>query len=66
MCKTVYDPFMGSGSALIAAHQTGREFYGMELTKRYTDVTIQRWVNFTGQTKIKKNGQEIEWGVAEG
>jgi len=49
----VYDPFLGSGSTLIACEQTNRICYGMELDPGYIDVIIQRWENYTGQ-KAKK------------
>ncbi len=47
--KTICDPFCGSGSVMIAAHQTGRVFYGMELMPGYADVSVMRWQTFTGQ-----------------
>lgn len=43
------DPFLGSGTTLIAAEQLGRTCYGMEIEPRYVDVTIKRWENFTGR-----------------
>jgi DNA modification methylase len=45
-----YEPFAGSGSTLIAAEQTGRVCYTMELTPEYCDVIIARWESLTGQT----------------
>jgi DNA modification methylase len=45
-----YEPFAGSGSTLIAAEQTGRVCYTMELTPEYCDVILQRWESLTGQT----------------
>ncbi len=45
----VLDPFLGSGSTLIACEKTNRVCYGMELDPRYIDVIIQRWQNFTGK-----------------
>lgn len=45
----VMDPFMGSGSSLIAAEQTGRIGLGFELSPTYTDVTVERWMNLTGK-----------------
>jgi DNA modification methylase len=42
------EPFAGSGSTLIAAEQTKRVCYTMELTPEYCDVIIQRWENLTG------------------
>ena len=47
--QNILDPFGGSGSTLIAAEQTGRTCYMMELDPKYCDVIIQRWENLTGQ-----------------
>lgn len=57
----VLDLFLGSGSTLIASEKTSRICYGMELDPKYVDVIVQRYVDYTGNTKIKKNGEEIEW-----
>lgn len=57
----VLDLFLGSGSTLIAAQKTGRICYGMELDPKYVDVIVQRYVDYTGNDKIKLNGQEITW-----
>lgn len=59
--KIVFDPFLGSGSTLIAAEKSGIKCYGMELDPKYVDVIVQRYVDYTGNNKIKKNGQEIIW-----
>lgn len=48
----VLDPFLGSGSTLIAAHKTGRKCYGMELDPHYVDVIIKRWQEYTGKEAI--------------
>lgn len=45
----VYDPFLGSGSTLIACEKTGRKCYGMEIDPHYCSVIIQRWQDFTGK-----------------
>jgi DNA modification methylase len=45
----VVDPFLGSGSTLIACEQTDRTCYGMELDPKYCDVIIARWETLTGQ-----------------
>ncbi len=44
------DPFLGSGSTLIAAEATGRSCYGTELDPHYCDVIKARWERFTGRT----------------
>jgi DNA modification methylase len=54
------DPFAGSGTMLIACEQTNRKAVCIELTEKFTDVIVQRWVNFTGG-KVILNGKEIEW-----
>jgi DNA modification methylase len=46
----VYEPFLGSGTTLIAAEQLGRRCYAVELDARYVQVAIQRWEAFTGST----------------
>jgi DNA modification methylase len=47
---SVYDPFLGSGSTLIAAEITNRRCYGLEIEPRYCDVIRARWEKFTGRT----------------
>jgi len=55
---SVYDPFLGSGSALIAAEMIGRSCYGMELDPIYCDVIVDRWQQFTGkQAVLQSTGQ---------
>ena len=44
----VYDPFLGSGSTLIAAERQGRVCYGVELDPAYVDVAVRRWETATG------------------
>lgn len=61
----VLDFFLGSGSTLIASQKTGRICYGMELDPKYVDVIVERWVKYTGQTEIKKNGKIITWHIQE-
>jgi len=50
--QAVYEPFMGSGTTLIAAETTGRVCYGIELNPAYVDVAIERWQTFTGEDVI--------------
>ena len=44
----VYDPFLGSGTTVIAAEQTERACYGLEIDPRYVDVIVRRWEEFSG------------------
>ena len=45
----VYDPFVGSGTTIIAAERQGRTCYAMEIEPRYVDVAITRWEQYTGE-----------------
>ena len=47
--ESVYDPFLGSGTTLIAAEQLGRKSYGMEISPAYCDVIVKRWETLTGK-----------------
>ena len=51
----VVDPFLGSGTTLIAAERTGRVCYGVELDPRYVDTIVRRWQAFTGQDAVQKS-----------
>lgn len=70
-CESVYDPFLGSGTTLIAAHRLGRVCYGCEIEPRYGDVILKRaeaegltcevetayeWDKFETVKKAHKNG----------
>jgi DNA modification methylase len=50
--QAVYEPFMGSGTTLIAAETTGRVCLGIELNPAYVDVAVERWQQFTGQKAV--------------
>jgi DNA modification methylase len=45
----VYEPFLGSGTTLIAAESVGRVCLAIEIDPGYVDVAIRRWQAFTGQ-----------------
>ena len=47
--KSLIEPFLGSGSTLIAAEKTNRKCYGLELDPHYCDVIVKRWEDFTGK-----------------
>ena len=44
----VYDPFLGSGTTLIAAETEGRRCFGLELNPPYVDIIVKRWQDLTG------------------
>ena len=46
---SVYEPFCGSGTTLIASEQLGRKCYGMEISPAYCDVIVKRWETLTGK-----------------
>lgn len=54
----VLDPFLGSGSTLIAAEQTGRICYGVELDEKFVDVIVKRYMEETGTSEVtvERNG----------
>jgi DNA modification methylase len=59
--QAVYDPFLGSGTTLIAAEMEGRHCYGLELHPPYVDVIIKRWQDYTGQQATHaETGQTFE------
>ena len=47
--QAIYDPFLGSGTTLIACEMEGRACHGLELSPAYCDVIVKRWEDFTGQ-----------------
>ena len=47
--ELVYEPFLGSGTTLIAAESTERICYGLEIDPRYIDVICKRWQDSTGK-----------------
>jgi DNA modification methylase len=59
----VLDPFLGSGTTLIACEQTNRICYGIEKDTHYCDVIVERWCQYTGIRDIIKNGEPIKWEV---
>jgi DNA modification methylase len=53
--QAIYDPFMGSGTTIIAAEMTARACHGIEINPAYVDVAVERWQNFTGEKAKKVN-----------
>ena len=59
--QAIYDPFLGSGTSLIAAEMTGRVCYGLELNPAYVDVVVRRWQLFTGRAaRHQASGQSFD------
>jgi DNA modification methylase len=57
----ILDPFLGSGTTVIAAERTGRRARGIELDPAYIDVAIRRWQSYTGKAaKLATTGQSFE------
>jgi len=54
--ELIYDPFLGSGTTLIAAEQLGRKCYGMEISPAYCDVIVKRWETLTGKKAVLEHG----------
>lgn len=52
----VYDPFLGSGTTLMAAESLGRICYGLEISPAYCDVIVTRWEQATGQKAMRPHG----------
>jgi len=52
----VLEPFSGSGTTIIAAEQTERKCYAMELSPVYCDLAVKRWEEFTGEKAVKLEG----------
>jgi DNA modification methylase len=53
----ILDPFLGSGTTLMACEKQGRICYGVELDPKYCDVIVKRWEEFTGKKAELENGQ---------
>lgn len=53
----VYDPFLGSGTTMVAAHQLNRKCYAMEIDPKYCQVIVDRMRKLDPSIVIKKNGE---------
>jgi DNA modification methylase len=59
----VADPFLGSGTTLVAAEQLGRVCYGIEIEPRYVDVSVRRWCKATGRAAtLESTGEPFPVG----
>ena len=55
----VLDPFMGSGTTILAAERTGRRGYGIEIDPLYVDTVIRRWEKRTGRQARHASGATL-------
>lgn len=65
--QSVFEPFCGSGTTLIACEKTNRKCYGMEIDPIYCGVILDRWAKFTGKDPIREDGKswsEVKLGHA--
>jgi DNA modification methylase len=63
--EAIYDPFCGSGTAIIAAEKLGRVCYAMEIDARYVQVAVTRWEQFTGKKAICQGVSRTDAGFAD-
>jgi DNA modification methylase len=61
----VYDPFLGSGTTLIAAEKTDRTCYGLDIDPRYVDVIVRRWQQVTGKQAVLEGDGRIFDQIAD-
>ena len=62
--RSVLDPFLGTGTTLIAAEQLGRKCYGLEISPAYCDVIVNRWQKLTGEQAVNEKTGDL-FPVAE-
>lgn len=55
----VLDPFLGSGSTLIASEQLRRRCFGIEIDPAYADVAVARWERFTGR-RARRHRKDLD------
>ena len=60
----ILDPFLGSGSTLVACEETGRICYGIELDEKFVDVIVRRYIEVTGDSagvSVLRDGKQIPY-----
>ena len=64
----VLDPFLGSGSTLLACEQTGRICYGIELDEKFVDVIVKRYMEQKGSgddVYVTRDGKKLRYSELE-
>ena len=62
----VFDPFLGSGTTLIAAEKTERICYGLDVDPSYVDVIVHRWQQLSGEpARLENDGRSFDQVAAE-
>lgn len=56
---SIYEPFCGSGTTLIACEMEQRRCFAIEIDPAYVEVIIQRWQSFTGKTAKREDGTTL-------
>jgi DNA modification methylase len=56
----VLDPYLGSGTTILAAERTGRRCFGIEIDPIYVDTAIGRWERLTGKKALNSQGLTLE------
>jgi DNA modification methylase len=54
--ESIYEPFSGSGTTIIAGEMLGRRVFALELEPCYVDVAVARWEKFTGNKAVRADG----------
>jgi DNA modification methylase len=53
--QAIYEPFLGSGTTLIAAQSSGRVCLAIEIDPLFVDLAIRRWQAFTGEKAMRES-----------
>lgn len=62
--KSIYEPFAGTGTTIIAAESRNRRCFAVELDPLYGDVILTRWAKFTGKDPVRSDG--VKWSELNG
>ncbi len=60
--QAIYEPFLGSGTTLIAAQSCGRVCFGIEIDPLFVDLAIRRWQSFAGE-KARRVSDGVDFDV---